>query len=281
MGNQALKGKIIVVTGGGRGLGRAMVLALIEAGAKVTAASRGTDRLRSLAEEASAIEGDGDLLTVSADIRDPQHCRNIVDQTVMQFGGLHVLINNAGLTLAHIYPKRHLRQDRAKFWEVTDKIVQDVFDTNYVALDRMTRLVIGRFIEQGWGRIINMTSKIEIMNRAATAPYGASKAAVEMSSEAWMHDLEGTGVTINLINPGAADTEGFASREERKIFAKRMPLVDPARMGPAIVWLASDASNDTNGYRFEIEEWDQSLTPDDAAHIARRPMGLGLKPKEE
>lgn len=281
MNEQALKGKIVIVTGGGRGLGRAMTLAMVEAGAMVTAASRGETSLSALAEETASIPGHGELLTIRADIRNPEDCRKIVDETVNHFGGLHVLVNNAGLTLAHIYPKRHLRDDKAKFWEASDDIVQDVFDTNYVALDRMTRLVIGRFIDQGWGRIINMTSKIEIMNRAATAPYGASKAAVEMSSEAWMRDLEGTGVTINLINPGAADTEGFASPEEREIFSKRLPLVDPARMGPTVVWLSSDAADDINGYRFEIEEWDSSLPPEQAARAARRPLGLELKPKED
>jgi 3-oxoacyl-[acyl-carrier protein] reductase len=273
--SERLKGKSVVVTGGGRGLGREMVLALLAAGARVTAAARSADQLASLAEAGKALSGE--LQTITADIRKSDDCANIVDAAREGFGAIHVLVNNAGLTMAYIYPKRHLREDTPKFWEVSDSTVEDVLDTNFIAADRLTRMVAPEMVAQGWGRIINLTTKIEIMNRAASAPYGGSKAALEMTSEVWMKDLEGTGVTVNMLNPGAADTDGFASKEERELVAKKMPLIDPACIGAPVVWLASDASDGVTGRRFDAEFWDAG---GDAAEQAKRtgsPMGFDLK----
>jgi 3-oxoacyl-[acyl-carrier protein] reductase len=205
-----LGAKSVIVTGGGRGLGREMSLALLAAGASVTAAARSADQLDSLAEAAKPLPGS--LQTITADIRLADDCAKIVAAANAAFGAVHVLINNAGLTMAYIYPGRHLRQDTPKFWEVSDATVEDVMATNFLGADRLVRMVAADMVAQGWGRIISLTTKIEIMNRAASAPYGGSKAALEMTSEVWMKDLEGTGVTVNVLNPGAADTDGFASR---------------------------------------------------------------------
>jgi len=272
-----LKGKSVIVTGGGRGLGRETVLALLTAGADVTAAARTKNQLETLAGDAMSLAGD--LQTIAVDIREPGACMGIVDVARERFGGVHVLINNAGLTLAYIYPKRHLREDIPKFWEVSDAAVENVMATNFLAADRLVRLVAPEMVARGWGRIIGLTTKMEIMNRAASAPYGASKAALEMTSEVWMKDLAGTGVTVNVLNPGAADTEGFASTVERKLVMKNMPLVDPACIGPPAVWLASDASDGVNGRRFDTEFWDPEGDPAAEAERTGRPLGFDLKPE--
>lgn len=193
------------------------------------------------------------------------------------FGGIDVLLNNAGLTLAYVYPKRHLMQTLPKFWEIDDDIIQNVIDTNFVAADRMARLVAPQMVERGWGRIIGLTTKLEIMNRGTSAPYGASKAALEMSSEVWMKDLLGTGVTVNVLNPGAMATDGFASAEEREAVAGRIPLIEASRIGPPVVWLASTASDGTNGRRFEVEDWDPEGDADIEAKKVGSPMSFRLK----
>jgi NAD(P)-dependent dehydrogenase (short-subunit alcohol dehydrogenase family) len=273
-----LKGKSVVVTGGGRGLGREMVLALLAAGAGVTAAARSEDQLAALATDANSLAGS--LQTVTADIRRAEDCAKITAAAGDRFGTPQVLINNAGLTMAFIYPKRHLHTGTPKFWEVADAVVEDVMATNFIAADRLARLVAPEMVAGGWGRIINVTTKIEIMNRAASAPYGGSKAALEMTSEVWMKDLEGTGVTVNMLNPGAADTDGFASAEERKLVAKRMPLIDPALIGPPVVWLASEGSDGTNGQRFDVEFWDPDGAPEEQARRTGSAMGFQLKTEE-
>jgi len=269
-----LDGKSVIVTGGGRGLGREMVLALLAEGAGVVAAARSADQLAGLEKDTDALPGK--LLTLTTDIRQTEDCRRIVDETLARFGTVHVLINNAGLTMAYIYPKRHLRDDMPKFWDVSDAVVEDVMATNFIAADKLTRLCAPHMVKGGWGRIINLTTKIDIMYRAASAPYGASKAALEMTSEVWMKDLDGTGVTVNMLNPGAADTDGFASKEERQLVAKRMPLVDPALIGPPAVWLASDASDGVNGMRFDCEFWDPAGAPEQQAKRTGTPLGFRL-----
>jgi 3-oxoacyl-[acyl-carrier protein] reductase len=270
-----LGAKSVIVTGGGRGLGREMSLALLAAGASVTAAARSADQLDSLAEAAKPLPGS--LQTITADIRLADDCAKIVAAANAAFGAVHVLINNAGLTMAYIYPGRHLRQDTPKFWEVSDATVEDVMATNFLGADRLVRMVAADMVAQGWGRIISLTTKIEIMNRAASAPYGGSKAALEMTSEVWMKDLEGTGVTVNVLNPGAADTDGFASREERELVAKKMPLIDPARIGAPVVWLASDASDGVTGRRFDTEFWEPGADAEEQAKRTGSPMGFDLK----
>ena len=104
--------------------------------------------------------------------------------------------------------------------------------TNYLAADRLARRVAPAMVERGWGRIVNVTTKLDTMNRLGTHPYGASKAALEMATEVWAKDIDGTGLTINIVNPGAgANTPGMAeemraaSREGR---AAR--LVEPDEM---------------------------------------------------
>ena len=275
MSGSLLGAKSVIVPGGGRGLGREMSLALLAAGASVTAAARSADQLDSLAEAAKPLPGS--LQTITADIRLADDCAKIVAAANAAFGAVHVLINNAGLTMAYIYPGRHLRQDTPKFWEVSDATVEDVMATNFLGADRLVRMVAADMVAQGWGRIISLTTKIEIMNRAASAPYGGSKAALEMTSEVWMKDLEGTGVTVNVLNPGAADTDGFASREERELVAKKMPLIDPARIGAPVVWLASDASDGVTGRRFDTEFWEPGADAEEQAKRTGSPMGFDLK----
>lgn len=275
MSGEPLGGKSVIVTGGGRGLGREMTLALLAAGANVTAAARSADQLGSLAEAGGSLPGS--LQTITADIRIAEDCAKIVAAANRKFGAVHVLINNAGLTMAYIYPGRHLRQDTPKFWEVSDEAVEDVMATNFLAADRLVRMVAADMVARGWGRIINLTTKIEIMSRAASAPYGGSKAALEMTSEVWMKDLEGTGVTVNVLNPGAADTDGFASKEERELVSRKMPLIDPARIGAPVVWLASDASDGVTGRRFDAEFWEPDADAEEQSKRTGSPMGFDLK----
>lgn len=276
----SLDGKIFIVTGGARGLGRAMVEALLDAGAAVTAAGNIADDLAELSADIGTGPAADRLHTVTADIRQAKDCRSIVDETRDRHGGLHGLINNAGLLFTYIYPGKWLRDKPQKFWETTDEIVQNVMDTNFVAHDRMTRLCVPHLVEQGWGRIINVTTKLDTMNREGSSPYGASKAALEMSSEVWKKDLEGTGVTVNILNPGgAADTAGFATDEEKKVAAQRIPLMSPAQMGAPAAWLCSDQADHINGQRFDAQDWDASQPPADEAVRQGRPLGFELKPK--
>jgi 3-oxoacyl-[acyl-carrier protein] reductase len=99
----------------------------------------------------------------------------------------------------YIDPARFRRDSLQRFWQVDDEIVDNVITTNYVAADRLARRVAPAMIERGWGRIVNVTTKLDTMNRIGTHPYGASKAALELATEVWAKDAAGTGMTVNIV----------------------------------------------------------------------------------
>ena len=171
--------------------------------------------------------GEG-LIALLADIRSPEACREIVNETISTFSSLFGLVNNAGLTFTYIAPHRYRRGYSEKFFELSDDVVQNVMDTNFVAADRMARQVTPHLIKQGDGRLVNVTTRIETMTKPGASPYGPSKAALENASEVWVKDLEDTGVTVNILNPGgAANTEGL-----------KFPKTVPLRLKLLAVWLS-------------------------------------------
>src|SRR5216683_2553658 len=169
--------RVALVTGGLRGLGRAMALGLAREGHPVLAVGH-------LAEDVSEIERasaqlPGPLQPIVADLREAGECDRVVAAARERFGRVDILVN--------------------------------VVAVNLVAADRLSRRVAAAMVEGGWGRIVNVTTKLDTMNRAGTHPYGATKAALEMATEVWAKEVEGTGLTINIVNPGAgANTPGMA-----------------------------------------------------------------------
>ncbi len=278
-----LDGKVAIVTGGGRGLGRAMALALAHAGARVVAVDLIADSLAAVERDAAAVTGGSPLVGVAADIRDAQDCRRAIDTALERCGGLDIVVNNAGLLPSYAYPGRLLEGAApARFWTLDDDVVRNVIDTNYVAHDRMTRYAVPHMIAKGWGRIVNVTTRLTTMNRAGGSPYGASKAALEMASEIWMKDLAGTGVTVNILNPGAAaDTPGFATPEEKRVAtaSRRLHMMHPDRMRAPIVWLVSHATDGINGMRYDAVAWDAARPAAEQAALHGRPLGFELKAK--
>jgi 3-oxoacyl-[acyl-carrier protein] reductase len=273
--------RVAIVTGGLRGLGRAMALGLAQAGHRVAAIGHIESDIPELNAAAAERQLRDRVWPLVADLREPEECDRIVAETRARFGSVDILVNNAGLTFTYIDPARFRRPTIQRFWEVPDEIVENVIVTNYLAGDRLSRRVAPPMVAQGWGRIVNVTTKLDTMNRVGTHPYGASKAALEMATEVWAKDVEGTGLTINIVNPGAgANTPGMAdemrqmSREGR---AAR--LVEPEEMVPPLLYVVSREADRVNGMRFDANAWDAALAPAEAARIAGRPAGFVLHPQ--
>jgi 3-oxoacyl-[acyl-carrier protein] reductase len=256
-----LSGRVAIVTGGGRGLGRAMAEALVEAGADVLAAAHIREDFPAL--EAACAGGPGRLATIVADIRRREDCDRIVATALETFGAVHALVNNAGLTFTYIWPDAYRRpewterQRFPKFYEAADEVVENVLAANFLGADRLARRVAPLMVEQGWGRIVNVTTMYRTMTRQGSSPYGPSKAALECATEIWNYDFEGTGVTVNILNPGAgAATPGLAQEVIDRGRRGEIPLAEPEMFRAPIVWLLSDAANDVTGMRFDALVWD-------------------------
>jgi NAD(P)-dependent dehydrogenase (short-subunit alcohol dehydrogenase family) len=260
-----LDGKVVIVTGAGRGLGRAMTLGLLDAGAKVSAVeidAPSLEELRGLAED----RGAGDrILDIAGDVTHDTAAPKILRATVDRFGRVDALVNNAGISTGLI---RGGEQITGKLWETTPEEFRRVIEVNVIAAFLMARAVLPPMLAQRWGRIINVTTSMDTMWRNLMQPYGGSKAANEAMISALAMDLDGTGVTANVLVPGGAvDTRLVPLR----MAPDRSVLITPEVMVPPLLWLCSRDSDGINGQRFIGMRWDTKLSPAEAAKAAGAP----------
>lgn len=275
--------RIAIVTGGLRGLGRAMALGLARQGHAVAAIGHIESDVPEVSELAVSLQLRDRFCPLVGDLRRPEECDRVVAETRSRLGAADILVNNAGLTFTYIDPDRYRRPSPQRFWEVGDEIIDNVIATNYLAADRLTRRVVPAMLEKGWGRVVNVTTKLDTMNRLGTHPYGASKAALELATEVWAKDIAGTGITINIVNPGAgANTPGMAEEmREMSREGRAARLVEPDEMVPPLLYVISADADAVNGWRFDANAWDPLLPPADAARRAGRPAGFVLHPVEQ
>jgi len=258
-----LDGRVVLITGGGGALGGAMAEALAQAGASVLLADvDGAAADRAAADLAGRFEGRA--AAVACDITKAADCERAVAQATETFGGLHVLVNNAGKGPALIERAPNTRS--FKFWEADPEAWQEVIVTNVNGTYLMSRAAAPRLVGNGWGRIVNISTGISMMQRLESSPYGVSKAAIESETLIWAQDLADTGVTVNSLQPGGAiDTPFFHEAGRMAMVAQgRKPLL-PSVLASSIVWLASDHSDGTTGKRFVARLWDESLPIHEAA----------------
>ena len=156
-----------IVTGGLRGLGRAMALGLAREGHRVLAVGHIETDVAEIEREIATPLADR-IRALVADLRRAGECDRIVAAAKAQSGQVDILVNNAGLTFTYIDPPRFRRPTIQRFWEVADDIVENVIATNYLAGDRLARRVAPSMVKRGWGRIVNVTTKLDTMNRAGT-----------------------------------------------------------------------------------------------------------------
>lgn len=266
MNQGTLDGKTAIVTGGGQGMGRAMALGLVRAGARVAIADLDGEALAKVAAEARGAGKEKALLTVVADVTQEESAARLVKQAVEAFGRLDILVNNAGIGQETI--RRDFFRKPVKFWEVEPASWRRVIDVNTNAQYLMARAAVPQMIAQRWGRIVNVTTSLDTMIRTGFAPYGPSKAANEAHVAIMAQDLDGTGVTANVLVPGGpANTRMIP--EETGI--DRAALIQPEVMVPPLLWLASEASNGVTGRRFIAALWDSDLPPAQAAEKAGAP----------
>ena len=254
MQDRPLTGKVAIVTGAGSpiGMGRAMTLALVRAGARVAMLDVNEDWLEQTADDAREVGGDNCVLTQVSDVSDPDSAEEAVRKTIAGLRGLHILINNAGT----INPSGHGIGIRTNFWDITPETWSRIVAVNCSGPFYMARACVGHMVAQRWGRLIGVTTSVDSMYREGLCPYGPSKAGHEALVALMARELERTGVTANVLVPGGAtDTNIFP----QEIGYDRADLIRPEVMQAPAVWLASEESKETNGQRFIANDWDESL----------------------
>jgi NAD(P)-dependent dehydrogenase (short-subunit alcohol dehydrogenase family) len=274
MAEISLDGKVALITGAGRGMGRELAVAFARAGAAgvtVTAAAA-VDETRAeieteLAETVALIEAAGGKgRAIHADILSRADCEAAVGETVSTFGALHILCNHAGKSQRYHGPRD------IPFWETEPDGYQLVMTTNTIGAYLMSRAAVPHLLKNGWGRIINTSKGLDSMHEAFAGAYGPSKAALEAESLSWAEELAGSGVTVNCMEPGGPVPTKFG---RGKVAGSSGLAVDV--MVPCALWLASDESDGISGCRFDAKNWNPDL-PAREAGLACRDVPLFPKP---
>lgn len=245
-----LSGVRVLVTGGTSGLGLAMAKALAVAGARVAVTSRDQRRAQAAAAQLGA-EARG----VELDLRDAESVSAAMDRVDELFGGLDVLVNNAGIGMRTVNPQ--FLTDPQPFWEVPVTGFQDVLETKATGTFAMAREVVPRMLRAGVGRVVTVSMSESTMTRRGYVPYGPAGAAVEALARVMAADLADTSVTSNILLPGGATATGMVPDDVPA--EVRASLLDPAVMGPPIVWLASAEAAAVHDERIVASHFDEWL----------------------
>ncbi|MGE5597503.1 MAG: 3-oxoacyl-[acyl-carrier-protein] reductase [Hyphomicrobiales bacterium] len=243
MGN--LEGKAALVTGGSRGIGRAICVALAEAGAKVAvnyqsnaaAAGQVVEEIKSAGGEAFAIQGD---------VSNPDAANAIVKATVDQFGTLDILVNNAGITRDGLL----MRMSEAD-WDA-------VHNTNLRGTFLVTRAAMRPMLRAKAGRIINITSVVGVMGNAGQANYAAAKAGIIGFTRAVAREVASRGITVNAIAPGFITTDITAQLSEQQVASVlgTIPLgrlAGPEEVAPLVTFLAGSGGSYITGQCIHVD----------------------------
>ncbi|MCF7805960.1 MAG: SDR family oxidoreductase [Candidatus Marinimicrobia bacterium] len=234
-----LSGKNTIVTGASQGIGREIATTYATAGAMVTVCARSENKLQQLQEECADLPGKIEYL--AGDITEDSVRKQLLAKALDAGDFLDVLVNNAGLL-----------GTRDSIVDYPDDVWEDVIDVNLNAMFHLTKLVLDPLLNQGSGRIINITSGVGVNGYANWGAYSVSKFGVEGLTQVLADEIKGTGVEVNAVNPGPISTE---------MRADAYPDEDPATIPSPkdimdiFLYLASDKSKGNNGIRYEAQEY--------------------------
>jgi 3-oxoacyl-[acyl-carrier protein] reductase len=262
--------KAIIITGGGRGLGWEMADALLQAGHRVlVTGARESAELEAACARWNAGLDTPRAIAMIADVSDWAQCQQVANRCLEAFGRIDALINNAGRGMLEI--SQTFNTEPALFWKADPQGFRNIVDANVTGAFLMARACVPAMVAQGSGRVVNISTSQVTMVRTGYCPYGPSKAALEAMSVIWAKDLQGTGVTVNVLLPGgAADTRLLPGSGSGRRGADGN-LLSPALMRAPIVWLIGQAGTEVNGQRYVARLWPEGMDGEQAADKARSP----------
>jgi len=242
-----LDGKKAAVTGGSKGLGRAIAVAFAQAGADVVLASRTKSEVEAAAGEIAAETGRR-IVPVSADVRSAADAESTVRAAIDSLGGLDIVVNSAGIN------------NRKPLVELSLEDFEDMISTNLTGTFRMCKAAVPHLIERGSGKIINLSSMLDHVAIPGRTGYCASKGGVLMFTKALALEMAPRGIRVNALCPGPFRTpinRAILENEElNRQFLEKVPLGrwgEPEEVGAAAVYLASAASDFMTGSALYID----------------------------
>lgn len=237
---QSLTGKVALVTGASRGIGKAIAEHLVSLGAKVVGTATSENGAQAISEYL-ADAGKGMVLNVT----EQSSIEGLFEQIKSEFGDVDILVNNAGITRDNL-----LMRMKPTEW-------QDILDTNLTPVFKLSKLVMRPMMKKRWGRIINIGSVIGSTGNSGQANYAAAKAAVVGFSKSLAQEIASRGITVNTVAPGFIDTDMTSelSDEQRETILTKVPagrLGDPKEIAYTVGFLASDLSAYVTGETIHV-----------------------------
>lgn len=240
---KSLEGKVALVTGASRGIGRAIALSLGHAGATVIGTATSDAGAAGISEtlQEEGVQGQGMTLNVTS----AEACVAIVKSITEQYGAPTVLVNNAGITRDNILMR--MKDDE---WH-------DVIDTNLSSIFRMSKAVLRGMTRTRWGRIVNISSVVGSMGNQGQANYAAAKAGVEGFTRSMAREVGSRNITVNTIAPGFIETDMTRGlpEEQREFLLGQIPLSrlgQPEEIAASVGFLASDAAGYITGETLHV-----------------------------
>ena len=239
--NLDLSGQIALVTGASRGIGQAVADELVKCGARVIGTATTADGAKAIDARLKPTGGAGLALNVTA----PNACEEIIDHIVKEFGGIHILVNNAGITRDNLAMRM-----KPEEWT-------DVIDTNLSAVFRLSQAVLRPMMKARAGRIINITSIVGHMGNPGQSNYAAAKSGVSGMTRALAREIGSRNITVNCVAPGFIDTDmtRALSEEQQNALKVNIPLArlgSPEDVAQAVAFLASPAAGYITGNTLHV-----------------------------
>jgi NAD(P)-dependent dehydrogenase (short-subunit alcohol dehydrogenase family) len=242
-----LTGRVAIVTGGGRGIGKAITQRLAGAGANVAIASRKMDNLKATADEFAGLPGK--ILPVECHVGRADQLENLVQTVEKQFGAVDILVNNSATNIG-----------QGPSLDVTDDMLDKMVEVNIKAALRLVRLTVPGMIEKKRGSVINIASIAGLRPQPGGLLYSFTKAGLIMMTRTWAVEFGRAGVRVNAIAPGLIQTDFSEFFWKNESHVKRLEATQPIprvgkveEIGGAALYLASDESSFVTGQVFVVD----------------------------